>query len=251
VSTPERHPLAPAPTLTRPPHSAPAPPPQVMKRAHWDDEREVWVLERLSDIGKRETATGAVKRPVSASTARRPTSDFAKLANAMGDMNPRFKSENILNLELDLPERTTYDYEGPGVDPRVQVRARRASPARSSFTPFQRTHVCAFPSAQLNHVCRPDAALHGSLCTVPHCPAHVPCVLPRRPPSTPRSRTTASCCLWGRTRMCTWATRSATWRSTALTRPAAHGRRPRARAPRPGDDDEGPCGATGRNGRKH
>ncbi len=92
-----------------------------MKRAHWDDEREVWVLERLSDIGKRETATGASRRPVSASGQRRPTSDFAKLANAMGDMNPRFKSENILNLELDLPERTTYDYEGPGVDPRVQV----------------------------------------------------------------------------------------------------------------------------------
>jgi kinesin family member 3B len=96
----------------------------VMKRAHWDDEREVWVLERLSDVGKRESATGATRRPVSASGQRRPTSDFAKLASAMGDMNPRFKSENILNLELDLPERTTYDYEGPGVDPRVQVRVQ-------------------------------------------------------------------------------------------------------------------------------
>lgn len=92
-----------------------------MKRAHWDDEREVWVLERLSDLGKREVAAGNVKRPVSASGQRRPTSEFSKLASAMGDMNPRFKSENILNLELDMPERTTYDYEGPGVDPRVQV----------------------------------------------------------------------------------------------------------------------------------
>lgn len=36
----------------------------------------------------------------------------------------RFRSENILNLELDMPERTTYDYVGPGVDPRVQVRKR-------------------------------------------------------------------------------------------------------------------------------
>lgn len=44
-----------------------------------------------------------------------------QVANAMGDMNPRFKSENILNLELDMPERTTYDYEGPGADTRVQV----------------------------------------------------------------------------------------------------------------------------------
>jgi kinesin family protein 3/17 len=95
---------------------------QVMRRAHWDDEREVWVLERLSDVGKREVAVSGIKRPVSASGQRRPTSDFAKVANAMGDMNPRFKGENILNLELDMPERTTYDYEGPGVDSRVQVR---------------------------------------------------------------------------------------------------------------------------------
>lgn len=60
---------------------------QVMKRAHWDYEREVWVLERLSDMGRREQPMS--KRPVSASGQRRPVSDFAKLANAMGDMNPR------------------------------------------------------------------------------------------------------------------------------------------------------------------
>ena len=94
---------------------------QVMRRAHWDDEREVWVLERLSDVG-RVDAPGSGRRPVSAAGHRRPTSSFAKIANAMGDMNPRFKGENILNLELDMPERTTYDYEGPGVDARVQVR---------------------------------------------------------------------------------------------------------------------------------
>lgn len=92
-----------------------------MRRAHWDDEREVWVLERLSDVG-RVDAPGSGRRPVSAAGHRRPTSSFAKIANAMGDMNPRFKGENILNLELDMPERTTYDYEGPGVDARVQVR---------------------------------------------------------------------------------------------------------------------------------
>jgi kinesin family protein 3/17 len=25
---------------------------KVMRRAHWDEEREVWVLERLSDLGE-------------------------------------------------------------------------------------------------------------------------------------------------------------------------------------------------------
>jgi kinesin family member 3B len=73
----------------------------------------------------------AARRPVSASGSRRPTSDFARLANAMGDMNPRFKCENILNLELDMPERTTYDWEGPNVDPRVQVR--QGKPGRLGF----------------------------------------------------------------------------------------------------------------------
>ncbi|GFH06490.1 kinesin-like protein [Haematococcus lacustris] len=98
---------------------------KVNRRAHWDEEREVWVLERLSDLGKRDS--NVLKRPVSAAGHRRPTSDFARLATAMGDMNPRFKSENILNLELDMPERTTYDYTGPGVDPRVQVGGLHAS----------------------------------------------------------------------------------------------------------------------------
>ncbi len=44
-----------------------------------------------------------------------------QMAQAVGDQNPRFKSENILALELDMPERTTYDYGGPMMDDRVRV----------------------------------------------------------------------------------------------------------------------------------
>jgi len=97
---------------------------KVARRATWDEEGEAWVLERVSDEGRREQATG--KRPVSASNTRRPTSDFAKIAQSMGDHNPRFKSENILALELDMPERTTYDYGTPGFDDRVQAALNAA-----------------------------------------------------------------------------------------------------------------------------
>ena len=31
------------------------------------------------------------------------------------------QGENILSLELDMPNRTTRDYEGPSVAPRVQA----------------------------------------------------------------------------------------------------------------------------------
>ena len=34
----------------------------------------------------------------------------------MGVDNPRFKSENVLALELDMPDRTTRDYDDRGFD---------------------------------------------------------------------------------------------------------------------------------------
>ena len=43
------------------------------------------------------------------------------MATSMGDQNPRFKAENIINIELDMPDRTTLDYEGPSIAPRVQA----------------------------------------------------------------------------------------------------------------------------------
>ena len=50
---------------------------QLMKRAHWDEEQEVWVLQRLSDAAKQRG--GGPKRPVSAAGARRPISAYAKV----------------------------------------------------------------------------------------------------------------------------------------------------------------------------
>lgn len=89
---------------------------KVMRCAAWDDDRELWVLDKPREQ-QREAVVA--KRPVSASGLRRPTTDFTKVANAMGDLNPRFRSENILSLELDMPERTTFDYNavlGAGSD---------------------------------------------------------------------------------------------------------------------------------------
>jgi len=78
---------------------------KVMVKAVWDEDAEEWLLGQVSE--RAENAT-SVKRPVSASGTRRPMSSFAKAQAAQGDQNPRFKSENILTLELDMPERTTY-----------------------------------------------------------------------------------------------------------------------------------------------
>jgi hypothetical protein len=36
---------------------------------------------------------------------RAPISEFARINAVLGDRNPRFHAENILELELDMPER--------------------------------------------------------------------------------------------------------------------------------------------------
>ena len=62
------------------------------------------------------------KRPVSAAGSRRPMSEYARVLSSMTNGVSRFKGENIMRLNLDRAGRTTRDYEGPAVAPRVQVR---------------------------------------------------------------------------------------------------------------------------------
>ena len=81
---------------------------KVTARAVWDEDEEQWALERLAPSEKSRQPSS---RPVSATPGcARPTADHARVAAALGDLNPRYKSENILNLELDAPDRTTFDW---------------------------------------------------------------------------------------------------------------------------------------------
>jgi kinesin family member 3B len=98
---------------------------KVMRDVRWNDAEELWTIVPQGDV--RRDVRGA-KRPVSASGLRRPTTDFTKTANAMGDLNPRFRSENILSLELDLPERTTFDFEAAVAGGGVQAALDMAFP---------------------------------------------------------------------------------------------------------------------------
>ena len=82
---------------------------KVLQRAHWDDESEMWVLERLSDThpasalfpgssggagGQQRAPFGVMpssSRPYAVQGTRRPMSAFTKHALMSGDMNPRFR----------------------------------------------------------------------------------------------------------------------------------------------------------------
>ncbi len=77
---------------------------RVESRAAWDGEKEVWILPRLELAGNSRRA-----RPVSDSRVVIPESDTVR-RRAAYDPSPRFKSENVVALEPDMPERTTIDY---------------------------------------------------------------------------------------------------------------------------------------------
>ncbi|XP_046380211.1 kinesin-II 95 kDa subunit-like [Haliotis rufescens] len=89
---------------------------KVLNRAYFDEDDDSWHLKPITN----KNAQSMAKRPISALGNRRPVSDFAKVSAAMKG-NPRFKGENILEIEMDMPNRTTRDYEGPAVAPRVQA----------------------------------------------------------------------------------------------------------------------------------
>lgn len=77
------------------------------ERAVWDAEEDEWSLRPpQADTETRPT------RPPSSLGLPRPTCEYSRMMKSMGDSNPRHLYDNILVTDLDLPERTTEDYEG-------------------------------------------------------------------------------------------------------------------------------------------
>mmetsp|Transcript_26163 Transcript_26163/g.57673 ORF Transcript_26163/g.57673 Transcript_26163/m.57673 type:complete len:745 (+) Transcript_26163:59-2293(+) len=75
-------------------------------RALWDPEQDEWRLE-TTKVDKENRPI----RPGSAKGLPRPTTEFARINRAMGDPNPRYMYDSIVMTNLDMPERTTEDFE--------------------------------------------------------------------------------------------------------------------------------------------
>jgi len=88
------------------------------ERAVWDPEEDEW---RVTPAAVEKD--NVPRRPGSVLGLARPTSEFARLNRAMGDPNPRYMFDSIVMTDLDLPERTTEDYE---VHPELGDRIERA-----------------------------------------------------------------------------------------------------------------------------
>lgn len=107
---------------------------KLLSRAAYDDEEDTWYMSRHKDETPVEaSANGSdstvpsgiiMKRPVSAAGSRRPVSEYARMISGLqhsGAAGARYRGENIMRLSLDRGGRTTREYEGPAVAPRVQA----------------------------------------------------------------------------------------------------------------------------------
>lgn len=76
------------------------------ERAMWDEGDDEWRLAPPQTDKENRPL-----RPVSALGLPRPTSEFTRVNRSVGDPAPRYMYDSILMTDLDLPERTTEDYE--------------------------------------------------------------------------------------------------------------------------------------------
>ncbi|XP_069099486.1 kinesin-like protein KIF3B [Pleurodeles waltl] len=94
---------------------------KITNRSFYDEEGDQWKLHPITRLDNQQM----MKRPVSAVGYKRPLSQHARMS-MMIRPEVRYRAENIVLLELDMPSRTTRDYEGPAVAPKVQAALEAA-----------------------------------------------------------------------------------------------------------------------------
>ncbi|XP_019746951.1 kinesin-like protein KIF3B [Hippocampus comes] len=95
---------------------------KIVTRAYFDEEDEYWKMKPITRV---EHDPRMMNRPQSAVGFRRPLSHHARMA-MMLSLDMRYKAENILLLEMDLPSRTTKNYQQPVIAPKVVAALKDA-----------------------------------------------------------------------------------------------------------------------------
>ncbi|XP_009888673.1 PREDICTED: kinesin-like protein KIF3C [Charadrius vociferus] len=79
---------------------------KIMNRLYFDGEEDQWKFQPLVPTGSNQMK----RRPTSAVGYKRPISQYARVAMAMGS-HPRYRAENIMFLELDLSPPAIFEFE--------------------------------------------------------------------------------------------------------------------------------------------
>jgi len=78
-------------------------------RAVWNEDEDVWQIPNLHLSGNALAFNDTLGLP---RYLMRPETEKAKLMRQT-DQNPRWRQDNIINLQLEKPDRSTFDYDFP------------------------------------------------------------------------------------------------------------------------------------------
>ncbi|XP_061758954.1 kinesin-like protein KIF3B [Nerophis ophidion] len=95
---------------------------KVVNRAYFVEDGERWKMRAITRV---EDDRQMLSRPQSAVGFRRPLSHHALMA-MMISLDMRYKAENLLLLDMDLPSRTTKNYQQPVIAPKVVAALKDA-----------------------------------------------------------------------------------------------------------------------------
>jgi len=87
----------------------------IEKRASFNPEEDCWSLPKLELSGNALAAKSSLNRPISNPKLRRPETEFARRKVHDGTNNARYKAENVYSMDLDMPDKTTQAFAGPGM----------------------------------------------------------------------------------------------------------------------------------------
>nr|BAE36648.1 unnamed protein product [Mus musculus] len=90
---------------------------KIMNRSFFDDEEDHWKLHPITRLENQQM----MKRPVSAVGYKRPLSQHARMS-MMIRPEPRYRAENIMLLELDMPSRKPETTRAQPSLPRFRLR---------------------------------------------------------------------------------------------------------------------------------
>lgn len=74
-------------------------------KLQYSDELDEWEIKDSGDQAM------IVERPPSGFNLIRPTCEFSRMAISFGDPNPRYRHENIIQMDLDMPEPTVEEFD--------------------------------------------------------------------------------------------------------------------------------------------
>eukprot|EP00753_Platysulcus_tardus_P004419 PLAT12539.27.p1 GENE.PLAT12539.27~~PLAT12539.27.p1 ORF type:complete len:767 (-),score=353.58 PLAT12539.27:1059-3359(-) len=97
---------------------------ELQSRAFWDSEAERW---QLRPVRHAEARGRVVRRPVARTGSRRPTASSSIVASRR-DGSGRHRAEDIIDLPMDAPQRTTEDWVPPEESVRRALRRALHTP---------------------------------------------------------------------------------------------------------------------------